>query len=184
MILSKSTSLRMCMEVYSARSSMFSFQPTINPSLKISRTIRNVVQEQIRSLCRSAREKIDTLYFIEEIPFTQNEDYFFNYRSKLLARYRTLLRESRGQVGLVQSLENYQPNTVAYQDDFWNDINTILTTLANRGIHGVQASDLVKLLPNDSMDPALEVMAEVRAYFQGESVYSMGSINLVNPLGS
>ena len=131
--------------------------------------IRNLVQKQIRTLAQSAREKINTLYFIEEIPFTQNEEYFFNYRNKLLARYRTLLRESRGQFGLVQSLEGYQPTHNGYPDAFWNDINTILSKLVARGIHGVQASDLAKLLPSDSMDPALEIMAEVRAYFQGTS---------------
>ena len=108
------------------------------------------------------------MYLIEELPFTQNEDYFLNYKTKLLGRYRTLLRESRGQKGLVESLDGYQPDR-AVNNVFWSEINVILSKLAAQGITGVQASDLAKLLPGDPMDPALEIMAEVRAYFQGTS---------------
>jgi hypothetical protein len=112
---------------------------------------------------------------MEEIPFTQNDDYFFSYRAKLLSRYRTLLRESNGQTGLVQILDGHNPSANNSYDACWNDINTIIAALSRRGIHGIKASDLAKLLPGDSMDPALEIMAEVRAYFQG----SFSSVNLI-----
>jgi hypothetical protein len=39
--------------------------------------------------------------------------------------------------------------------------------LADLGFHGLQAADLAKLLPSDEMEPAINIMAEVRAYFQG-----------------
>ena len=39
--------------------------------------------------------------------------------------------------------------------------------LAEIGISGIKAEELPRLLPSDSMEPALVIMAEVRAYFQG-----------------
>jgi len=47
-------------------------------------------------------------------------------------------------------------------------ITRVLSGLAEMGFQGLTASDLVKLLPPDEMEPALIIMADVRAYFQGE----------------
>ena len=46
-------------------------------------------------------------------------------------------------------------------------IAKVLAGLAEIGMTGVKAEDLPKLLPPDRMAPALEIMADVRAYFQG-----------------
>jgi hypothetical protein len=46
-------------------------------------------------------------------------------------------------------------------------IAQVLSGLAAIGLNGIIADDLVKLLPPDRMDPALSIMADVRAYFQG-----------------
>jgi hypothetical protein len=43
----------------------------------------------------------------------------------------------------------------------------VLAGLAEIGIHGVKPEDLAKLIPPDAMEPALNIMADVRAYFQG-----------------
>lgn len=43
----------------------------------------------------------------------------------------------------------------------------VLSGLAELGMHGVTEEDLPKLLPPDRMEPALVIMADVRAYFQG-----------------
>ncbi|KAF7304101.1 hypothetical protein MIND_00641600 [Mycena indigotica] len=45
-------------------------------------------------------------------------------------------------------------------------ISSVLGQLASLGLPGVAAADLAKLLPSDKMEPALEIMADVRAYFQ------------------
>jgi len=117
---------------------------------------------------RSSKDKIGALCLIEEVPFTQNEHYFFSYRNNLCSRYKALFRESRGEASLIDALGRYNDHDAFTRDpEFWEDINIILARLATRGIHGVQAIDLAKLLPSDSMDPAIEIMAEVRAYFQG-----------------
>ena len=47
-------------------------------------------------------------------------------------------------------------------------INIALADLAAIGIRGLTAADFSKLVPDDDMTPALEIMAEVRAYFQGK----------------
>ena len=47
-------------------------------------------------------------------------------------------------------------------------VNKVLAGLAEMGMTGVTEADLPKLLPPDRMEPALIIMADVRAYFQGK----------------
>jgi hypothetical protein len=47
-------------------------------------------------------------------------------------------------------------------------LSKVLSGLAEMGMAGVKAEDLPKLLPPDRMEPALIIMADVRAYFQGD----------------
>ncbi len=49
----------------------------------------------------------------------------------------------------------------------FSTVNSILSGLSAIGIHGVEGPDLAKLLPADSMEASLKIMADVRAYFQG-----------------
>jgi hypothetical protein len=49
-------------------------------------------------------------------------------------------------------------------------IAQVLSGLAAIGLNSVTADDLVKLLPPDRIDPALNIMADVRAYFQGADI--------------
>ena len=44
-----------------------------------------------------------------------------------------------------------------------------LSSLTRIGLEQADASLLANLLPPDPMDPAIEIMADVRAYFQGSS---------------
>ena len=46
-------------------------------------------------------------------------------------------------------------------------VKKVLSGLAEMGMTGVTEDDLPKLLPADGMEPALAIMADVRAYFQG-----------------
>jgi hypothetical protein len=47
-------------------------------------------------------------------------------------------------------------------------VSEVLSGLTEMGFNGVQANDLAKLLRLDSMESAIEIMADVRAYFQGK----------------
>lgn len=132
--------------------------------------MRAVIHEQLRLHIDAAKERISAICLSEEVPYTQNEHYFFAYRNKLINQYKTLLGQSRGQARVEYILGSYNPQERGIRTkkpDWWSNINTILSKLAGLGIHGVQAKDLAKLLPEDPMEPGVEIMAEVRAYFQG-----------------
>ena len=51
-------------------------------------------------------------------------------------------------------------------------IAKIMAGLAEIGMTGIKPEQLPRLLPADSMQPALVIMAEVRAFFQGNRVYN------------
>lgn len=82
--------------------------------------------------------------------------------------YKEVYRRSRNEQGVVSSLQGFvqdmRPNDEAAQKNF-DRINTALSNLTALGLHGLTAVDLTKLLPEDENLPALEIMAEVRAYF-------------------
>lgn len=55
-------------------------------------------------------------------------------------------------------------------------VKKVLSGLAEMGMTGVTEDDLPKLLPADGMEPALAIMADVRAYFQGTLFLSLARI--------
>ena len=57
-----------------------------------------------------------------------------------------------------------------------------MSGLSDIGINGVTPADLAKLLPPDRFSPALEIMAEVRAYFQGNSSPVSGNVSSKIPI--
>ena len=46
----------------------------------------------------------------------------------------------------------------------------VLTGLAEMGLAGIKPEDIPKLFPPDRMEPAIHIMSDVRAYFQGEAI--------------
>ncbi|KAG8898578.1 hypothetical protein FRB99_007344 [Tulasnella sp. 403] len=130
-------------------------------------TVSRVAREQIRESARGTLDKIEGLCRTEDEPYTQNEHYFFYFQSKLLQRYRLIHRRSLGQGDLFTALKTYDPAASLYGiDDRWDCINNVITNLSRLGIHNVVAEDLAKMFRKEDMEPALEIMAEVRAYFQ------------------
>ena len=49
-------------------------------------------------------------------------------------------------------------------------IAKVMAGLAEMGMSSIEPEDLPRLFPSDSMEPALAIMAEVRAYFQGSYI--------------
>jgi hypothetical protein len=74
---------------------------------------------------------------------------------------------------LVKTLQNYKPPVAQNSrhlpvfTDFQDGMARVLSGLPLVGFNGVHAVDLAKLLPPDPMEPALNIMASVRAYFHG-----------------
>ena len=62
---------------------------------------------------------------------------------------------------------------------FQPSVKSALASLAAIGLPGVKAEDLAKLLPPDRMEPALMIMADVRAYFQGVSSFSFSCLTIL-----
>ncbi|KAG8894909.1 hypothetical protein FRB99_000918 [Tulasnella sp. 403] len=131
--------------------------------------ISDVVQNRVHERAQATSNDIDKLCSSEQSMYTQNEQYFFDRRTSLLQRYRAVHRQSLGQGVLFNALRKYGTTEGDGDRDVsrWrHNIDTIISHLANLGIHGVKAEDLARLLPPDEMESGLEIMAEVRAYFQ------------------
>lgn len=105
------------------------------------------------------------------MPFSLNTHYFADYKDKFLAHYKgTREKYERGALIDVIDKCNKKPRKSSKTD--WHDseptgIDKVLAGLAEMGMSGVKPEDLPKLLPPDRMEPALLIMADVRAYFQG-----------------
>ncbi|KIO22298.1 hypothetical protein M407DRAFT_28173 [Tulasnella calospora MUT 4182] len=121
--------------------------------------VNNVVKEQFTRRETVTRKKIESICRGEDRPCTQNEDYFFYCRSKLLVKYKAIYQRSKGHgstFGLISEDHHNEKRLV----------NEAIAALARLNIHGLKPDDLVKLFPENKMDPALEIMSEARAYFQ------------------
>ena len=84
-------------------------------------------------------------------PFTQNTRYYSDKRDQLLARYRC---ERGGTASPVSTTPGQR-----------KELQDALAALARLG-YNVKEDDLPKLNPPDEFEEELEMMAEVRAYFQ------------------
>lgn len=121
-------------------------------------------------------ERIIWLIKLEELPFSLNTHYLSDYRSKFLSHYRAA-REKYECKNVIDAIKSYneqsqQPVTFTTNRNGSvvpppTGIGKVLAGLAEIGMSGVNAHDLAKLLPPDPMEPALNIMADVRAYFQG-----------------
>lgn len=105
-------------------------------------------------------------------PYTQNQEYYDTCRRKLYLRYKTLYQQSQPS-GVAQGfIDLLQSNvTRGFIDSMVSpELVAVLDGLARLGLPLLQPMDLTALLPTDEFDPALVVMADVRAYFQGKSL--------------
>lgn len=138
---------------------------------------RMIVNDHLDRAVKRTRIKIESLLSLEQVPMTLNTHYFSDYKDKFLAHYRA----SRNDSDLLSKLKQAKttphlqsspcfsraPGPSAQQDPYQSVVNKVLSGLNEIGI-SVKATELAKLLPLDPMEPALNIMANVRAYFQGE----------------
>ncbi|KAK7043329.1 P-loop containing nucleoside triphosphate hydrolase protein [Favolaschia claudopus] len=118
-----------------------------------------LVQEYMKRRAQAADSLISKFISLEQgSPITLNEHYLADYKAKFLTHYRGA-RQKTQNPDLSYAIES--SNSTEYLG-----MQDILAGLANLGLNGVAPEDLSKLLPPDRMDPALNIMADVRAYFQ------------------
>ena len=125
--------------------------------------------EHIKKCGDRTKEKINWLMDVENRPYTINTHYYSDYKDKFLSFYRGC-RQKGDNSQLMKNLQEYKPhipNSFTLSAAFQTSMAQILSGLPQVGITGTQAVDLTKLLPPDPMEPALNIMAGVRAYFQG-----------------
>lgn len=110
---------------------------------------------------------------MEHAPFTLNAHYYADYSDKFLAYYKGV-REKEHNKTLMNAIKGYSPPRKDSPNkngwgttDFPKGIAGVLYALADLDIHGTKPEDIPKILPADKMEPALIIMAQVRAYCQG-----------------
>lgn len=119
-----------------------------------------IVNDHLEEASKRAREKIQWLHSLEGHPNTLNTHYFADYKDKFLIYYR----DARGDNSLVERLQLGRGTERPHHQEA--SLRKVLTGLNELGI-SAQETDLPRLLPPDPMEAALNIMAGVRAYFQG-----------------
>lgn len=152
---------------------------------------RAIIQKHINDCLQRTEDKVDWLLELEDKPFSLNNHYLADYKAKFLSYYKGA-RERDEQSALMKAIQAYNntsssssfsfsstppngfsfaaPAAAATADPFAPPAQTgmakVLAGLAELGVVGVKPEDIPKLLPPDKMEPALVIMADVRAYFQ------------------
>ncbi|KAL0061429.1 hypothetical protein AAF712_011723 [Marasmius tenuissimus] len=121
---------------------------------QLQRQVSNIVQDHLRQRYESTKERLEWLVDLERRPNTSNNHYFSDYRDKFFAFYKGIRQQDKN----TNVLNGCFPGS--------DEAKEALSSLASLGFQSLGASDLTRLLPNDEMEPALRIMAEVRAYFQ------------------
>lgn len=117
-----------------------------------------------------AEERVEWLLSLEDQPFSLNTHYLASYKSKFLSYYKGARQKGESAM-VMKTIQDYVPGSTTTSRNSNSQAPTgvakILVGLAEIGMSGVNPEDLAKLLPPDQMEPALVIMADVRAYFQG-----------------
>ena len=137
---------------------------------------RILVQDELRRLQEEASQHIAWLIEAEQGPFTLDTYYLSEYKKRFISYYKSC-RPDKSVQQLQEKIDHYTqnpgltlPTTTRGRDGGISDpISKIMSGLAELGLNDVQPSDLARFIPHDEYEPALEIMAEVRAYFQGTS---------------
>lgn len=137
---------------------------------------RILLQDHLKACLARTEERINWLLDLEDKAFSLNTHYLSDYKSKFLAYYRSARRKNNHNV-IMDSINAYappaNPTPAVSSKQAPNPVygvSKVLSGLTEMGFNGVQANDLAKLLRTDNMEPAIEIMADVRAYFQGISL--------------
>jgi hypothetical protein len=103
--------------------------------------------------------------------FTLNQYYFQDYKTKFLTHYRGS-RQRGLQKSLIETLEDHCNSAAQLVEGIdQRPVTKVLTGLSELGVQaGVM--DIPKMMETDPYEPALEIMASVRAYFQGSVALS------------
>ncbi|KAF8176928.1 hypothetical protein BJ912DRAFT_1146717 [Pholiota molesta] len=132
----------------------------------LERKIRSIMEHHLKHCQELAKERVTWHLVNEEMPFTLNTHYLADYKDKFLAYYKAA-RDQDYCADLKNAIQSMKisPMSAKKAKVEATGITKILSGFAEIGM-SVKPEDLGKLLPPDPMEPALVIMAEVRAYFR------------------
>lgn len=116
---------------------------------------------------------------VECLPFTLNRHYLADYKAKFLAYYQES-RKDPTRRELVKNIENWRNGETTVEVTARNaegkrvtyeqptPLQQALNAFAQMGQVVKPEQFFAMMLPDDEMAPAINIMADVRAYFQGD----------------
>lgn len=126
------------------------------------------MHEHLSQRLSGAKQIVELLTKIQRKPSPLNNPYYSDYKDKFLTYYRRVLKDSESyEMGLGAESEIFGAQQISLGPK--EPATAALNTPEKIEYHGSKAEDLAKLHGQDKMEPAMEVMATVRAYFQGIS---------------
>ncbi|KIL62474.1 hypothetical protein M378DRAFT_199179 [Amanita muscaria Koide BX008] len=138
----------------------------------LEQRVSMIMQTLIKKCWERTEERILWLLELEESPSTLNAHYLLDYRNKFLAHYKAARAKRRyhGFKKYSHTAPVHPPTTQgnkrnAFVESPVTGSAKVIEGLLEMGITGIKPEDIPNLLP-DPMEPALVIMAEVRAYFQ------------------
>ena len=126
-----------------------------------------MIRNQVDVCKAQAQEAVKIALDLEGTPhFTQNSHYFQTLRERWLAYYK-MVRMNPAQYN-ASVVEPSELSAELSEDEPELPVETLeaLRALAEAGYPNLRVSDLARLLPPDSWEEELIVMADVRAYYQ------------------
>ncbi|XP_006461470.1 hypothetical protein AGABI2DRAFT_192973 [Agaricus bisporus var. bisporus H97] len=155
---------------------------------RLEQRIQLIMYEHLGNCLEAAKKKVAWLLKVEGEPFTVNNHYLADYKEKFLVYYRRARRDAKRKAlspgtrrpsptkmtSMAMAEETRSPmnrsrsvfQSASIDEGAVDPITEALTALSRAGYPGLTQDDLPKLLGQDDMEPALEIMATVRAYFQ------------------
>ncbi|KAF8805211.1 hypothetical protein BYT27DRAFT_7258317 [Phlegmacium glaucopus] len=133
----------------------------------LEQRIKTIIQQHIKYCLERTEERISWLLELEDWPFSLNTHYLSDYKDKFLAYYKGS-REKYEKSDTIDAIQTYNtsPSGAGSPSSRVTGIAKVLAGLAEIGMPGIKPEQLARLFPSDSMEPALSIMADVRAYFQ------------------
>ena len=127
-----------------------------------NKIVRLIMHEYLESRLEAAKQKISWLMEIETDPFTLNNHSMSDYKAKILTYYRRFRQDA------IKNSHLHRTNMS--RQEYERITADALSHLVRLG-YEISKQDLDRLLSPDKMEPALAVMASIRAYFQGMFIY-------------
>lgn len=127
---------------------------------QFDKEVLRLVLAQLSVCATSTIQKMDECFALErEEPSTNNEDRLSELKEELLATYKAERQRHRKHDNRLQKLVNGEFQNTTIMGDAVRNLQAM-------GISNVTQHSLLRSLPTDEAEDAIEIMAEMRAYYE------------------